>query len=145
MQRLSLRVTDERPSGIWDYISPSRLNLWLKCPLAWKLRHIDGIKTPPTPALFLGTRVHDALTTAGRGRRDRKNPAVAAWIMFPVPRSTFAAAYGGAGRGTRSAGWPERLHGRALFLWISENLQTLGVASFGVRPSRPAVVLRNHA
>jgi hypothetical protein len=30
-------ITDERPGGIWDYISPSRLNLWLKCPLAWKL------------------------------------------------------------------------------------------------------------
>ena len=62
-------ITDERPNGIWDYISPSRLNLWLKCPLAWKLRYIDGIKTPPTPALFLGTRVHDALEMFYRHRQ----------------------------------------------------------------------------
>jgi len=55
--------------GVWDYISPSRLNLWLKCPLAWKLRYIDGIKTPPTPALFLGTRVHDALEMFYRHRQ----------------------------------------------------------------------------
>lgn len=23
---------------------PSRLNLWLKCPLAWKIKYIDGIE-----------------------------------------------------------------------------------------------------
>lgn len=52
----------ERPSGgVWDYISASRLNLWLKCPLAFKLRYVDGIRTPTTPNLFLGRRVHDAL------------------------------------------------------------------------------------
>jgi len=62
-------ITDERPHGIWDYISPSRLNLWLKCPLAWKLRYVDGIKTPPTPALFLGTRVHDCLEFFYRHRQ----------------------------------------------------------------------------
>ena len=50
-----------RPAGVWDYISPSRLNLWLKCPLAFKLRYIDGIRSPTTPALFLGKRVHQGL------------------------------------------------------------------------------------
>ena len=40
---------------VWDYSSPSRLNLWLKCPLAWKLRYIDGVKTPSNP-LPLRTR-----------------------------------------------------------------------------------------
>jgi len=62
-------ASDDRPGGIWDYISPSRLNLWLKCPLAWKLRYIDGVKTPPTPALFLGTRVHEALEMFYRHRQ----------------------------------------------------------------------------
>ena len=26
----------ERAGGVWDYLSASRLNLWLKCPLAWR-------------------------------------------------------------------------------------------------------------
>ncbi len=60
---------DIRPNGIWDYISPSRLNLWLKCPLAFRLRYVDRIRTPPTPAMFLGTRVHDALELFYRHRQ----------------------------------------------------------------------------
>jgi len=63
------REAINQSQGVWDYISPSRLNLWLKCPLAWKLRYIDGVKTPPTPALFLGTRVHDALEMFYRHRQ----------------------------------------------------------------------------
>ncbi|TVS08767.1 MAG: hypothetical protein EA424_28175, partial [Planctomycetaceae bacterium] len=60
---------DVRPNGIWDYISPSRLNLWLKCPLAFKLRYVDRIRVPPSPALFLGKRVHDALELFYRHRQ----------------------------------------------------------------------------
>jgi putative RecB family exonuclease len=58
-----------RPAGVWDYISPSRLNLWLKCPLAFKLRYIDGVRTPTTPALFLGKRVHHGLEIFYRHRQ----------------------------------------------------------------------------
>lgn len=56
-----LETLPQRGRGIWDYISPSRLNLWLKCPLAWKARYIDGIPSPTSPSLFLGKRVHTAL------------------------------------------------------------------------------------
>jgi putative RecB family exonuclease len=52
-----------------DYISPSRLNLWLKCPLAFKLRYLDGIRSPTTPALFLGKRVHQGLEIYYRHRQ----------------------------------------------------------------------------
>lgn len=62
-------VTDARPDGIWDYVSPSRLNLWLKCPLAFNLRYVDRIRLPPSPALFLGKRVHDALELFYRHRQ----------------------------------------------------------------------------
>ncbi len=51
----------ERAGGVWAYVSPSRLALWLKCPLAFKFRYIDGIKTPTTPSLFVGKMVHAAL------------------------------------------------------------------------------------
>ena len=44
-----------------DYISPSRLRLWLKCPAAYKKRYIDGIVTPTHPNLFLGKVVHAGL------------------------------------------------------------------------------------
>ena len=43
---LSRTALAERRGGIWDYVSPSRLSLWLKCPTAFKLRYIDGIRTP---------------------------------------------------------------------------------------------------
>lgn len=44
-----------------DYVSASRLNLWLRCPLAFKRRYIDGIESPPSPNLFVGKVVHDVL------------------------------------------------------------------------------------
>ena len=59
----------DRMGSAWDFISPTRLNLWLKCPLAFKLRYVDGIKTPTTPTLFLGKRVHDALEMLYRHRQ----------------------------------------------------------------------------
>ena len=55
--------------SVWSYVSPSRLNLWLKCGLAFKLRYLDGIRTPPTPALFLGKAVHGALERVYRHRQ----------------------------------------------------------------------------
>jgi len=62
----------ERPQqtdpGVWSYVSPSRLNLWLRCPLAWKLRYLDGVRTPTTPALFLGQRCHAGLEAYYRHR-----------------------------------------------------------------------------
>mgnify|MGYP005843206797 FL=1 len=59
----------ERRGGVWDYISPSRLNLWLRCPLAFKLQYIDGLRTPTTPSLFLGKAVHDGLEIVYRHRQ----------------------------------------------------------------------------
>ena len=66
---LTLPVVPERGDGVWDYISASRLNLWLKCPLAFKFRYIDGIRTPTTPSLFIGKRTHDALEMFYRHRQ----------------------------------------------------------------------------
>ena len=48
-------------AGIWDYVSPSRLGLWLKCPLAFRLKYIDGVEPRPSPAMFVGRMVHKAL------------------------------------------------------------------------------------
>ena len=51
----------DRSGSVWDYVSVSRLNLWIRCPLAFKLRYLDGIRTRTSPALFLGQRVHHGL------------------------------------------------------------------------------------
>lgn len=50
-----------RQGGVFSYVSASRLNLWLRCPLAFRLRYVDGIKPTPNPAVFLGKVVHEGL------------------------------------------------------------------------------------
>ena len=62
-------TSNHRSGGIWDYISPSRLNCWLSCPLKFRIRYIDRIRTPTTPALFLGKQVHRGLEAFYRHRQ----------------------------------------------------------------------------
>ena len=58
---LGFESVQERQGGVWEYVSPSRLNCWLSCPLKWRLRYLDGIRTPTTPALFVGKACHAGL------------------------------------------------------------------------------------
>ena len=51
------------------YISASRLNCWLACPRKWAFRYIDGIRTPTSPALFVGKACHSALEGYYRHRQ----------------------------------------------------------------------------
>ena len=55
--------------GVWDYVSASRLSLWLNCPLSFKFKYLDRIKTPTPPSLFLGQRVHAGLEAFYRYRQ----------------------------------------------------------------------------
>ena len=66
---LGFETVQERQGGVWEYISPSRLNCWLSCPLKWKLRYIEGIRTPTTPSLFTGKAVHAGLECYYRHRQ----------------------------------------------------------------------------
>ena len=59
----------QRQGGIWDYVSPSRLALWAKCPLALKFRYVDGIRTPTSPGMFVGHIVHHGLEVLYRHRQ----------------------------------------------------------------------------
>ena len=45
------------------------LNCWLACPRKWAFRYIDGIRTPPSPALFVGKACHSALEVYYRHRQ----------------------------------------------------------------------------
>ncbi len=58
-----------RTGGIWDYVSASRLNLWLKCPLAFRLKYVDGVRTPPSSSQFVGKTVHRGLEIYYRHRQ----------------------------------------------------------------------------
>lgn len=55
---LGFESVEQRQGGVGNYLSPSRLNCWLRCPLAFRLTYIDGIRQPTTPSLFLGRIVH---------------------------------------------------------------------------------------
>jgi putative RecB family exonuclease len=52
---------EQHTGQIWDYVSPSRLSLWMKCPLAFRRRYIEGWQTHPSPTLFVGKVVHAVL------------------------------------------------------------------------------------
>jgi len=55
--------------GVFAYVSPSRLGCWIKCPRAFAFRYQEGIKTPTTPSLFVGTVVHAGLEAVYRHRQ----------------------------------------------------------------------------
>ena len=44
------------------HLSNSSYTLFLSCPEAWRLRYLQGRKEPPSGAMFLGSRVDDALS-----------------------------------------------------------------------------------
>jgi hypothetical protein len=71
---LDAEERQQRAGSVWDYVSVSRLNLWLRCPLAFKLKYIDGIDTPPSASQFIGRRVHSALEHLYRQRMVGSEP-----------------------------------------------------------------------
>jgi putative RecB family exonuclease len=59
----------QHQGGVWEYISPSRLSCWLCCPLKWKCRYLDNLRTPTTTSLILGKAVHAGLEVYYRHRQ----------------------------------------------------------------------------
>jgi putative RecB family exonuclease len=66
---LGFESVRERQGGALEYVSPSRLSCWLSCPLKWKFRYLDGIRTPTTASLFVGKAVHAGLEGFYRHRQ----------------------------------------------------------------------------
>lgn len=44
-----------------NHLSVTQLKMYLRCPLQYKFRYIDGLKIPPASALTLGKSIHSAL------------------------------------------------------------------------------------
>ena len=69
-----MQQEQEQASGqLLDYVSPSRLSLWMKCPLAFRRRYIEGLQTAPTPALFVGKITHSVLAHVYRLRAAKQD------------------------------------------------------------------------
>jgi len=49
-------------------VSPSRLNCWQQCRLKFFFRYVLQIRKPPSPALHVGSVVHEILKTWNKGR-----------------------------------------------------------------------------
>ena len=58
-------------------ITPNQLRAWVQCPLNHRLRYVDGVVPPTSPAAFLGMAVRDALTYLYQAERDRVFPDAA--------------------------------------------------------------------
>jgi hypothetical protein len=68
---------EEQATGqVWDYVSPSRLSLWMRCPLSFRKRYVDGIQTAPTAPQFVGRVTHNVLAYAYRLRDAGQNCTV---------------------------------------------------------------------
>ena len=66
---LAEHTPTNRRGGVREYLSASRLNLWLRCPLAFKLRYVDRVPEATTPSLFIGRLVHQGLERFYRRRQ----------------------------------------------------------------------------
>jgi len=69
MDLLTCEEPLQQQGGVFEYISPSRLSCWMACPLKLRLRYIDGIRSPPSPSMFLGKCCHSGLEAYYRHRQ----------------------------------------------------------------------------
>lgn len=51
-----------------EYLSYSSISLYLSCSEAWKRKYVEGVKSPPTPTLLLGSAIHDTIEESVRWR-----------------------------------------------------------------------------
>jgi len=90
---LTCRSFQEHRGGPTSYVSSTRLNLWLRCPLAFRLKYVDGVEVPTSPPLFLGKIVHMALEHYYRQRQlGIRLPAgeVTRWLEASWPEAVEA-------------------------------------------------------
>ena len=66
---MTCQPAPKRQGGVWNYVSPSRLGLWIRCPLAFKFRYVDGIRSPTNSNMFIGKMCHGGLEVFYRHRQ----------------------------------------------------------------------------
>jgi putative RecB family exonuclease len=55
-----------------NHISVTQIKMFLRCPLQYKFRYIDGIKMPPAGAMVLGRSVHKGIEENYKQKKDSK-------------------------------------------------------------------------
>lgn len=71
--------TEETP--VKPHISPSSLDLFLKCPHRWRLEKLDGLRTLPTLPLAIGNAVHSAAKTNFNFKRTTGDDVDLEWLQ----------------------------------------------------------------
>ncbi|MCL4473533.1 MAG: PD-(D/E)XK nuclease family protein [Actinobacteria bacterium] len=55
-------VNETKPeSYVLEHVSPSQLNMWMRCQKQWRFRYIDGLIIPTAAQLLLGSAYHSGL------------------------------------------------------------------------------------
>lgn len=49
-----------------DHLSPSQINMILRCPKQWEFRYVKGLKMPPSGAMVLGSAYHEGVAEGFR-------------------------------------------------------------------------------
>jgi putative RecB family exonuclease len=55
-----------------NHISVTQIKMFLRCPLQYKFRYIDGLKIPPAGAMVLGRSVHKGIEENYKQKKDSK-------------------------------------------------------------------------
>ena len=76
-------TTAERPTGVPVALSPSRAGDFMTCPLLYRLRVIDRIPEPPSPAATRGTVVHSVLERLFDVPAGQRTPEAARALLRP--------------------------------------------------------------
>ena len=58
--------TKNNAEGYIDHISPTQINMILRCPKQWEFRYVKGLKLPPSGAMVLGSAYHEGIAESFR-------------------------------------------------------------------------------
>src|SRR5690349_15067135 len=70
-----------------DHLSATQINMFQRCPLQYKFRYVDGLKTPPDSGLLLGITVHKGVEHNYRHKFKTKKPANRNEVMDAYDKS----------------------------------------------------------
>lgn len=102
------------------HLSVSAVSLYARCPLAWKLRYVDGLVTPTTAPQAWGIAFHKALEALHKGQ-DAEMTWLSAWNAAAANMAAAGVSFG-----------PGKLHGLELLGLYRER----GMADVEGQPER---------
>lgn len=71
----TLQQDEEGQGSVWEIVTPARLNLWIKCPLAFRFEYLDQVPTAVPTSMLLGRLVHQSLADFYRSMKEGEVPS----------------------------------------------------------------------